>query len=139
MLRDHELRCTGDTIEFGEGREGWPAHIWLQTYAAIIRSFIEGYRVAARALTLLVKGPLTEKDLVKRALVLGDRMYLSNDIELREAVSKPLIVNALTAFREEGYLRLQAGKYSLTDSFATAEAVGAIEGRIVGFCSGFSG
>jgi len=137
MVRDRELVTRNDMIDLGEGHDDWPAQVWLQTYASIIRSFVEGYRVAARGLTLLLKGPLTEKELLKRALVLGDRMYLSNDIELREAVNKPLLTNALTAFREEGYLRSREGKLSLTDSFASAEAVTAIEGRIAGFCSGF--
>jgi glycerol-3-phosphate O-acyltransferase len=137
MIRDGELRSKNDLIDLGEGHDDWPAEVWLQTYSSIIRSFVEGYRVAARGLTLLLKGPLTERDLLKRVLVLGDRMYLSNDIELREAVSKPLLINALTAFREEGYLRAREGKLSLTDSFASAEAVAAIEGRIAGFCSGF--
>ena len=69
---------------------------------------------------------------------MGDRMYLSSEIELREAVSKPLFTNALTAFRDEGYLRLREGKYALTDSFATSEAVAAIEGRIAGYCTSFT-
>jgi glycerol-3-phosphate O-acyltransferase len=52
-------------------------------------------------------------------------------------VSKPLIANALVAFREEGYLRFRDGRVWLTESFETSEAVAAIEGRIAGFCSGF--
>lgn len=139
MVRDQELRVVGgELLEFGEGRDNWPAQVWLQTYASIVRSFVEGYRVAARGLALLLKAPMTEKELLKRTLVLGDRMYLSSEIELREAVSKPLIANALIAFREEGYVRLRDGKVALTDSFGTAEAVAAIEGRIAGFCSGFA-
>jgi glycerol-3-phosphate O-acyltransferase len=138
MVRDHELRVIdGETLDFGAGHDGWPAQVWLQTYASIVRNFVEGYRVAARGLTLLLKSPLSEKELTKRTLVLGDRMYLSNDIELREAVSKPVIANAFTAFREEGYVRVREGKLALTESFGTPEAVAAIEGRIAGFCSGF--
>jgi glycerol-3-phosphate O-acyltransferase len=110
--------------------------VWLQTYASSLRNFIEGYRVAARALTLLLKGPMADKDFVRRALVVGDRMYLAGDIEMREAVSKPLIQNALRIFREEGYLeQLEDGKYRLAESFANADTVSAIEGRLVGFCA----
>ena len=68
-----------------------------------------------------------------RSLIVGDRMYLSNEIELREAISKPLVTNALQAFRDEGYLQLRDGKYALTASFADAEAVATIEGRMSGF------
>jgi glycerol-3-phosphate O-acyltransferase len=131
LARTHEGRLT-----LGDGRDGWPALIWLQTYAAIIRNFVEGYRVAARGLSLLLKGPLAEKDLVRRSLIVGDRMYLSNEIELREAISKQLVTNALLAFREEGYLQLRDGKYALTASFADADAVATIEGRMSGFTSG---
>jgi glycerol-3-phosphate O-acyltransferase len=138
MIARGELRHTaGDALEPGAGCDGWPAEVWLRTYASIIRNFLESYRVAARGLTLLLKGPMTEKDFLKRTLILGDRMYLSSEIELREAVSKPLFANALTAFREEGYLRLREGKYALTESFASSEAVATIEGRIAGFCSSF--
>lgn len=140
MMSSGELQRTdSDQIVLGAGREGWPAEVWLSTYASIIRNFIEGYRIAARGLTFLLKGAISEKDLLKRCLILGDRMYLSNDIELREAVSKPLVANALAAFREEGYLRLREGRYSLTESFATSDAVGTIEGRIADLCTSFQG
>ncbi|HMI93435.1 MAG TPA: 1-acyl-sn-glycerol-3-phosphate acyltransferase, partial [Polyangiales bacterium] len=137
MVGCGELARTAEgRLTLGEGRDDWPALIWLQTYASIIRNFVEGYRVAARGLALLLKGPLSEKDLVRRSLIVGDRMYLANEIELREAISKPLLTNALHAFREEGYLQLRDGKYALTPSFADAEAVSTIEGRMSGFTDG---
>jgi glycerol-3-phosphate O-acyltransferase len=139
MIADHEVaRAADGMLEFGVGRDGWPAEIWLQTYASILRNFLEGYRVAARGLASLLRAPMAEKDLVRRTLAMGDRMYLSSDIDMREAVSKPLIANALVAFREEGYLRLREGKYALTETFDSAEAVAAIEGRIAGFCTGYT-
>jgi glycerol-3-phosphate O-acyltransferase len=138
MLARGELQRTDDSIEPGPGTAGWSGEVWLQTYASIVRNFLEGYRVAARGLAPLLKGPLTEKDLLRRMLILGDRMFLASEIELREAVSRPLFANALSAFREEGYLRLREGKYTLTESFATPEAVAAIEGRIAGFCASFA-
>jgi glycerol-3-phosphate O-acyltransferase len=124
---------TDPELAAGEGDDGWSAEVWLRLYAAILRNFLEGYRVAARGLTFLLKGPAPEKDLMKKALALGTRMFLSGDIELREAVSKPLLQNALQSFREEGYLRSVDGKHALTASFASAEAVAAIEGRIGAF------
>jgi len=54
---------------------------------------------------------------------------------LREAVSKPLIQNALVVFREEGYLeQLPESKLTLSQSFANVEAASTIEGRLTGFC-----
>jgi len=134
MISCGELSQDGDMLGAGVGHHGWSGKAWLTLYAASLRNFVEGYRVAARALTLLLKGPMTDKDFVRRALVVGDRMFLAGDIELREAVSKPLIQNALRVFREEGYLELtEDGKYVLAESFANAETVGTIEGRLVGF------
>ena len=121
-------------LGLGEGRDDWPARVWLDTYVSIVRSFLEGYRVAARGLTLLLKGPMPEKDLLKRTLQLGGRMYLANDLELRESVSKPIVSNALVSFREDGYLHIKDGKHELTETFDSPEAVAAIEGRIAGFC-----
>ncbi len=139
MLARGELARTGrDSIEVGPGADGWPGVAWLQLYASTVRNFLEGYRIAARGLAQLLRGPMSEKELLRRTLVLGDRMFLSSEVELREAVSKPLFTNALTAFREEGYLRLREGKYALTDSFETPEAVAAIEGRIAGYCTSFT-
>jgi glycerol-3-phosphate O-acyltransferase len=134
MLGSSVLTRNGNGwLEPGPGHDDWSGETWLRTYAAIVRNFVEGYRVAARGLSLLLKGPMTEKELVRRTLILGDRMFLNSDIELREAVSKPMLSNALVAFREEGYLRLRDGKFELTDSFHGPEAVAAIEGRIAGF------
>jgi glycerol-3-phosphate O-acyltransferase len=140
MIGSGELTQDGEQLQPGAGHEDWSGRIWLQTYAASLRNFIEGYRVAARALSLLLKGPTTDKDFVRRALVTGDRMFLAGDIELRESVSKPLIQNALRVFREEGYLRqLPDGKYALAESFDNPAAVTTIEGRLVGFSEYASG
>jgi glycerol-3-phosphate O-acyltransferase len=137
MVRDGELRySSAGRLDHGRGREDWPADVWLKTYASILRNFLEAYRIAARGLTLLLKGPQTEKDLVKKSLALGSRMFLSSDVELREAISKPLIQNALTSFREEGYIRTREERCSLTSTFQTTETVAAIEGRIAGFIDG---
>jgi glycerol-3-phosphate O-acyltransferase len=135
MVRCGELQYTGGLLSPGEGHDGWSGRVWLEAYASSLKNFVEGYRVAARALMLLLKGPLSDKDLTRRAIVLGHRMFLAGEVELPEAVSKPLIQNALIAFREEGYLeKLPESKLALSQSFANQEAAGTIEGRLTGFC-----
>ena len=133
MERDKELVRREDTLEVGAGREGWSGDVWLRTYAAIIRNFIESYRIAARGLRFLVKGPMPEKDLVKKTLSVGRRMFLSGDVELAEAVSKPALHNAFLSFVDEGYLTSTDKKYSLTASFSNEQAINTIEGRIEGY------
>jgi len=136
MVRCGELKHHKGLLAPGHGHDEWSGRTWLQTYASSLQNFIEGYRVAARALTLLLRGPLSDKDLTRRALALGNRMFLAGDIQMREAVSKPLIQNAILVFREEGYLeQLPENKLALAQSFANADAAGTIEGRLIGYCN----
>lgn len=123
----------GDAVRFGPGREGLDGRGWVGFYAAVIRNFLEGYRIAARAVRVLVKGPLAEKDIVARALGIGEQMFLGAEIERSEAVSRPVIENALAAFAEQGYLQREDGKLALAESFRSEEAVQTIEGRIAGY------
>lgn len=114
----------------GPGASGWTGREWLELYAAIVTNFLEGYRVAARGLGLLLKGPATEKELVKKSLALGNRMFFAGELSRRESVSKPLLENALGSFVDQGYLARGEGKLELTDTFATQKAIATLESRI---------
>jgi glycerol-3-phosphate O-acyltransferase len=130
MAKDGELVRDGDRVSLGPGREGMDGRAWVAFYASVVRNFIESYRVAARALRVLVRGPLPQKDLAARALRIGERMFLGGEIERSEAVSRPVLENAFAAFLDEGYLQRTDGKLALTESFLSEEAAQAIEGRI---------
>lgn len=127
MTHAGEITVDKNTIARREGE----THVTL--YVEMLRNFVEGYRVAARALSLLVRGPMTPKDLVKRALSVGQRMFLAGDIARREAVSGPLIENALSVFVDLEYLNRTDGKLELPMSFASAETVRTIEAKIASF------
>jgi glycerol-3-phosphate O-acyltransferase len=101
-----------------------------ELYARLIENFVEGYRVAARGLAALLRGPLAAKELVKRTMVTGERMFLAGEIARREAVSRPMIENAYSSFVDQGYLAKSGGKYTLPESYASASAVRTIEARI---------
>ena len=60
-------------------------------------------------------------------------MFLAGEIACREAVSRPVIDNALLAFVDQGYLGRSDGKYVLPESYASADAVRVIEGRIASY------
>ncbi len=130
MVHDGELSREGDVLDLAGG-EDERANVAL--YAQVVRNFIEGYRVAARGLGLLLRGSLAPKDLQKRALALGDRMFLSGEIERKEAVSRPLFENAHSAFVDQGYLVREDGKLALAESYDSQAAVRTIEARIAGF------
>jgi glycerol-3-phosphate O-acyltransferase len=110
-----------------KGEEGRDA---VALYARLIDNFLEGYQVAARGLAALLRGPLAQRDLVKRAIPTGERMFLAGEIARREAVSRPMLENAYASFVDQGYLSRKEGKLALTESYATASAVGTIEARI---------
>ncbi len=111
----------------GEGRERALLHVRM------IQSFVEGYRVAARACSALLKGPLAPKDLAKRAITTGERMFLAGEIACREAISRPVLDNAFLAFVDQGYLGRKDGKYVLPESYSSADAVRVVEGRIASY------
>lgn len=111
----------------GEGRER------VNIHARMVKNFVEGYRIAARGLVSLLKGPLAPKDLAKRSMTAGERMFLAGEIELREAVSRPVVENALLAFVDQGYVGREDGKFVLPESYGTAETVRTIESRIASF------
>src|SRR5262249_41254314 len=71
-----ELTVQGDAVGLGAGHDGLDGRGWITFYAAVIRNFVESYRIAARALRVLTRGPLAEKDLVARALRIGEQMFL---------------------------------------------------------------
>ena len=102
----------------------------VELYARLLEGFFDGYRVAARGLGALLKGPLSPKDLVKRAIPAGERMFLAGEIARREAISGPMLENAYASFADQGYLGRKDGKLALAESYASAEAVGTIEARI---------
>jgi glycerol-3-phosphate O-acyltransferase len=102
----------------------------VELYGRILENFVEGYRVAARGLVPLLRGPLAVKDVVKRAITTGQRMFLAGEIARGEAVTKPLLENAYASFVDQGYVARESGKIVLTESYASASALATIEARI---------
>lgn len=127
-----ELMTTdGGQLHPGPGRFGWTGHEWLSNYAEFMRNFVEAYRIAARGLGALVRGPLQEKELVKKALTTGQRMFFTGEIERRESVSQPIIQNAFRSFLDQGHLVEKDGKLQLAEE--SQETVRAVEASIVAF------
>lgn len=130
MAASGELALAGGAASAGPGHDGLDGRGWIGFYAAVIRSFLEGYRIAARAARVLVKGPLANRELVAKALAIGEQMFLGGEIERSEAVSGPVIENALAAFVEQGYLERASGELALAGSFASEDAARVIEARV---------
>jgi glycerol-3-phosphate O-acyltransferase len=127
-----EIELEGGRLRPGPGHHGWSGEDWLGCYAALLASLIEGYRVGARALRLLEKGPLTEKELVKRALAVGSEMFLAGEIERREAVSKPTLENAFESFTDQGFL-VHRDSYDLSPGTTSPARLTEIEQMLVSY------
>jgi glycerol-3-phosphate O-acyltransferase len=131
MIEEGDLaRLPSGELTYGEGHDGESGEGWIRFYADVLRPYVAGYVIAARALQLLTKGPMTSKDLAKRALVTGERMYLAGEITRREAVSRPILENAILALLDQQYLHQSEGKLSLAPSFEAPEMVGTAEVRL---------
>ncbi|HEX2732687.1 MAG TPA: 1-acyl-sn-glycerol-3-phosphate acyltransferase [Polyangiaceae bacterium] len=119
-----ELEFTADgNLQPGPGHDGWSGHKWLLAYAAMTRNFLEGYRILARTLSALLDGALPDKELVRKAIATGQRMVQAGEIERPEAVSKPVLQNAVQAFTDQSVLKAVKGDLVLADEFATATAL----------------
>ncbi len=120
-------------VGYGPGRLGWHGRRWVLTYAAMVRNYVEGYRVVVRALSQLLDQPLAEKDLVKNALELGQRMYHAGELERMESISKPMFENALLALQDQGCVRTTQGKLTLTPHYSTEPSLLDLEAKVASY------
>ena len=95
----------------------------LEYYAHMLQNFLEAYWIAAKALELLLQGPLSEKELVKRTLALARQLALRGEISCRESINKLLFQNAFRAYVAMSYLTQADGRFELTESYREAETV----------------
>ena len=134
MIEVGEISRSGDgQLVAGPGHHDWSGVKWLLTYAALLRSYLESYRIAARGIGALLDEALSEKDLVKKSLATGNRMYLSGELERPEAVSKSAISNGFASLLDMGYLEKEDDMLRLSPDFANPEAVRVIENSIGAF------
>ena len=90
-------------------------------------------RRRARAHRAARRAPLAQKDLVKRALGIGERMFLRGEIERREALSSRLFENAVLAFVDQGYVNTRRASWCSPSRSRQPPRCAAIEGRIAGY------
>ncbi|MCI0481823.1 MAG: 1-acyl-sn-glycerol-3-phosphate acyltransferase, partial [Candidatus Dadabacteria bacterium] len=77
----------------------------LRFFAELIRNFIESYLVTSEALhNYITRGPKSERDLIKRINVTGQRMLKKREIDRVEALSRINFVNAIELFTHEQVL-----------------------------------
>ncbi len=109
---------------------------WLVLLAEILVNYLEGYRVAARTVSLALEQSLPVKEYLKRALATGNRMFFAGEILRRESITKSILQNALSAFADQNWVDLHGEKVAVMDSAAARAAIGVLEARIAQFLQG---
>lgn len=131
-------RSSAGTLQLGAASMGVSATQWLTMLSAITVNYIEGYRITARALSAVLEVPLAEREFVKRALTIGQRMYFAGEVTRREATSKPIILNALLAFATGKIVTLQSEQVALDEQHRSQQAVDQLEERLRGLLRGIT-
>ena len=120
------LRSVTDMSQLGE-RSIWIDCDVIQADGGTRTASITGAFIALADACAVLK----KKDLVKKTLQTGKRMFFTGEVERPEAVSQPTLRNALAALADHGIIRLDSGKMELVN--ATPEALKAAESLIVAY------
>jgi glycerol-3-phosphate O-acyltransferase len=75
-------------------------------FCSVLEHFVETYWLTARALRLLQKGPVNEKDYVTRILQMGDRLFVQGDLLLYESLNREVIKNAIKSFADRNVIEI---------------------------------
>ncbi|MBW2702069.1 MAG: 1-acyl-sn-glycerol-3-phosphate acyltransferase [Deltaproteobacteria bacterium] len=114
------LKRDGDfVLRPAEGKE-------LRNFLGVIlQHFLEAGWLTLQALKLLSQGPMHEKDLLSKALQLGDHLYVQGEILLQESISRAIIKNFVKLFEERGLLSSEksTGRRGRLLSLSNAEQI----------------
>jgi glycerol-3-phosphate O-acyltransferase len=104
MLRAGEVERFVDRIRPADGAAGEVVRV----YAVMIRSYFESYMLAAKGVAAMSAEGASKKDWLKRTLSMGQRLYLSGDLQDRESIAKPKLETALLALKDHGLVNINA-------------------------------
>jgi glycerol-3-phosphate O-acyltransferase len=135
MTEAGEVEVAGDTVRALPPPEGSPDR--LRLYANMIRTYFESYRLAARGARELLDGEgLPQKEWVRRTLNLGQRLYVSGEIELRESVSRSRLDNAVAALHDHGLIRKVEGDVLRLMDGVRPDAFDEVDAQLAPYLSG---
>lgn len=133
MIIAGELARDGENLIAGQGADGWSGRHWLLTYASIMQNFLESYRIAARAIGLLEEGPMPQKELLRRALATGTRMFQAAEIDRCESIAQPMLQNAFKVFVADGHLIEEDDRYVIAPTLLAIGGARSVEARIAAY------
>ncbi len=126
MQRDSEIDLVpgattdADLVRRGAGAAG----ARVTDYAEMLRTYFEAYRITLLSLRALQQNDaaqLSRKEWLKQSLALGKRRWLTGQTTLRESLSRTKLENALSAFHDQGLVRVEG------DALRTGTATARLE------------
>lgn len=77
----------------------------VHLYAKLVQNFVESYMLMGKALTVLGKGPMTDKNFVAHCQSEAAREFELGEVQCYESCSKVNLSNALRIFIEQRYIQ----------------------------------
>lgn len=106
MLEAGEVVRDDELIRRGSGDAGR----LVATYAEMLKTYFEGYRIVFRSAASLGDEPVLKKDWCKNTLAVGRRLYFAGDVTLAESVALAKVENALAILHDQGLIRTEGDK-----------------------------
>jgi glycerol-3-phosphate O-acyltransferase len=103
MIESDEVIWEADRVRRAGGEPGTR----LVLYRNMVRTYVEAYRVALRAVVALGSKSVTKKEWLKAALASGRKALATEEITLRESVVRPKMETALAILHELGIARTE--------------------------------
>ena len=92
----------------------------VSSYASMLKTYFESYLLALNCLPAESES-MSKKDWVKKGLSVGQRMYLSGEITLRESVAKPKLEAVHRALQSEHILSKERRTVRLHEAFEATQ------------------
>jgi glycerol-3-phosphate O-acyltransferase len=102
MIEAGEVVWEGEVVRRAGGADGQR----VGTYAEMIRTYLEAYRLALELVREPNALPASRKDWGKTAMQRAQRAFAAGELQLRESISKPKLETALQAFHDLGVVKL---------------------------------
>lgn len=125
MIEGGEVIWEADRVRRAGGETG--RHLVL--YEAMLRTYVEAYRLALRAVVALGGKSTTKKEWIKATLASGRKALASGEVSLRESVVRPKLETALAMMHELGIARTEGETVQTGPKLADAAALDAVLGE----------
>ena len=112
MIEAGEVVWEGDVVRRAAGPDG----ARVETYAEMIRTYLEAYSVTLESLADPATLPITRKDWNKQVVERARRSLAAREIQRRETLSRPKLESALAAFHELGIVRMDGVTLTKTET-----------------------